>query len=477
MQPTNPQPVHAAVLVIGGGNAGIALAARLINSGMDDVAIVADAHRGTLATALAVLFGATGLGSAAVAVALPVLTDDLGATPGRAALVVSCYSLALAVGSAIFGRLGDIFGIRAPLMVGLGLMTTAACAGALVDSLPALIATRTLQGLGAAAVPALTLAAIQAIFIGDSRARAMATYAGVGATVNVLGPTVGAVMVEPLGWRPVVAIPVVTLALVPMVWRDLPTQRQAGASLDLPGAILIGIAATGAVLALQAATLGRTTALGGLLALVVAAPWAVRRARYRPDGIVQAAMIRDPGARRSLLTTVSLPAAWFGMLVAIPTALASAGWTGIEVGLLLLPCAALGLIAPRITGPALVTLGSPRSQLLATLGTALALALATVGTALVSPAPLILATLVLMLSFGLGQPAMTALVADSVPPRTRGGALGLLTLFFLLGGSLGAATVGGLGGEIGLPKALLTLTLLPLAGAIAFARHLPSRLP
>ena len=50
---------------------------------------------------------------------------------------------------------------------------------------------------------------------------------------------------------------------------------------------------------------------------------------------------------------------------------------------------------------------------------------------------LVVATLALMLSFGLGQPAMTALVADSVPTRIRGSALGLLTLCFLLGGSLG----------------------------------------
>src|SRR5699024_1630906 len=131
----------------------------------------ADDHRSALATALAVLFGLTGMGSAAVAVALPVIARDLELTAGRAALVVSCYSLALAVGSAIFGRLGDVLGIRAPLVIGLAVMVTAACAGALAGSLPALLAARTLQGLGAAAVPALTLAAVQAIFSGEGRAR------------------------------------------------------------------------------------------------------------------------------------------------------------------------------------------------------------------------------------------------------------------------------------------------------------------
>ncbi|MGN7246182.1 MFS transporter [Janibacter anophelis] len=423
------------------------------------------------------LFGVTGLGSAAVAVALPDIADDLTLTTGRAALVVSCYSLALAVGSAVFGRLGDLVGIRLPLLIGMSVMVTAACAGALVDSLPALIATRTLQGLGASAVPALTLAAVQALFAGDSRARAMATYSGVGATINTLGPVAGALLVDPFGWRPVVAIPLMTLAVIPFVWRDLPTERQSGATLDPVGALLVGAAAIGAVLSLQAATLGPATALVGLVVLVVAAPAAVLRSRGRPDGVVPAALVRDPAARRSLLTAASLPSAWFGMLVAIPTVLTAQGWTGTQVGLLLLPCAALGIIAPRITGPALITFGAARSQLLATTGTAGAIVLAALGAALVEPLVLIAATLLLMLSFGLGQPAMTALVADSVPVRTRGGALGLLTLVFLLGGSLGAAAVGGLGDVLGFPRALLVLVLLPLLAAAGFARPLPSPHP
>ncbi len=426
-------------------------------------------YRGVLAGAFAVLFGVTGLGSAAVAVAVPAISDDLGLTTGRAALVVSCYSLSLAVGSAVFGRLGDLVGLRAPLLLGMSVMVAAACAGALVDTLPALIATRMLQGLGAAAVPVLTLAAVQALFAGDSRARALATYSGIGATVNTVGPVIGATLVDPFGWRPVVAIPAVTLAVLPFVWRDVPTERQPGAALDPVGTLLVAGAAIGAVLSLQAATLGTTTALVGVLLLLVGAPGAAARSRTRPEGVVPQALVRDPSARRSLLTAVSLSSAWFGMLVAIPAVLIAHGWTGVEVGMLLLPCAALGLVAPRVTGPALIALGAARGQLVAGVGVAAAVVCAAVGVAVVQPVPLVAATLLLMLSFGLGQPAMTSLVADSVPARTRGSALGLLTLVFLLGGSLGAATVGGLGETFGFARALLLLATLPALAALAFA--------
>src|SRR5699024_2756176 len=207
---------------------------------------------------------------------------------------------------------------------------------------------------------------------------------------------------------------------------------------------------------------------------------AVLRVPRVPDGVVQAALVRDRGARRSLLTAASLSSAWFGMLVAIPTTLAAAGWSSIQVGLLLIPCAALGLFAPRLTSPVLLRLGPARSQLVAMTGVTGALLLAALGVATATALPLILATLALMLSFGLGQPAMTALVADAVPTRVRGGALGLLTLVFLMGGGLGAGAVGGLGEQIGLDQAVMVLAALPLTAAATFARslrHLPADRP
>lgn len=426
-----------------------------------------------VAAALAALFGVTGLGSAAVAVSLPVLADSLDATPGRAALVVSAYALSLAVGSAVMGRLGDIYGIRRPLVTGLVVMVVAASIGATVDSLPALIAARVVQGLGASAIPALTLAAVHSRFAGAGRDRAMATYSGVGATVNALGPVIGAMIVGPLGWRPVVAIPVASLLVLPVVWSALPSTPEPDARLDLPGAALVGVAASGAILALQFATLGPTVAVAGLIALLIAAPWAVVRSRWRPEGIITAAMVTHPTARRSLFTAVSLSSAWFGMLVAIPTRLADAGWSGVQIGLILVPSAVLGLVASRITSPMLARFGLVRSQLVALTGSTLALCLAAVGAAAVSAPPLVLATLTLMLSFGLGQPAMSGLIADAVPARTRGGALGLMTLFFLAGGSLGAAVVGGLTSQIGTTGSLLVLAVIPALGALSFVG--PSR--
>ena len=68
------------------------------------------------------------------------------------------------------------------------------------------------------------------------------------------------------------------------------------------------------------------------------------------------------------------------------------------------------------------------------------------------------------LAFGLGQPALMEAVGDAVSDDVRGVALGVATLFFLVGGGVVSAVVGGLGEVLGMPFALLLLSVLPLVG-------------
>ena len=69
-------------------------------------------------------------------------------------------------------------------------------------------------------------------------------------------------------------------------------------------------------------------------------------------------------------------------------------------------------------------------------------------------------------AFGLGQPALSAAVGDACAVDVRGVALGIATLLFLVGGSIGSAVVAGLGGVLGMGGALALLALLPLLGLL-----------
>ncbi|MGH3911526.1 MAG: MFS transporter, partial [Pseudonocardiaceae bacterium] len=117
---------------------------------------------GRVATVIGVLFGLAGTGTSAVSVALPELAAGLGVTAANAAWVISGYAVALAVLTAVHGRIADIVGIRGPLVLGVVLMAAGALVAATAPTFPVLVAGRVLQGVGAAAVPVLGMALISA---------------------------------------------------------------------------------------------------------------------------------------------------------------------------------------------------------------------------------------------------------------------------------------------------------------------------
>jgi MFS family permease len=98
---------------------------------------------------------------------------------------------------------------------------------------------------------------------------------------------------------------------------------------------------------------------------------------------------------------------------------------------------------------------------------AVSLAVASLGAHATSATLLVTAVVGVTFAFGLGQPALMEAVGDAVSDDVRGVALGIATLFFLVGGGVGSAVVGGLGAVLGMPAALLLLAALPLAGIVA----------
>src|SRR5689334_2108688 len=429
----------------------------------------ADARRISLLVGL--LFGLAGMGSSSAAIALPVLARDLDVSTGVSAWAISLYALMLAVATAVYGRVSDLVGIRLPLLVGVGLMTAGALVGSLAPVFPVLLAARIFQGAGAAAVPTLGVAIISFRFHGAVRAAALGRVAGVASAVSCLGPLAGGSIEGLLGWRAVIALPMLGALLVPLLWRSLPTEGS-GARLDLLGAVLVAGTAAGVVLLVQSPSTGPAVAAVGAALLVLGAPsvaWWVRR---RPHGFLPLSVIRNPAVVRSALAAAAVPAAWFALLIAVPAVLVGRGWEPWLVGVALLPSAVTGLLAPRVAGPLLTRIGPPLSLASAAVIAAVALAVAALGASHGSAVLLVVAVVAVTLAFGLGQPALMAAVGDAVTDDVRGVALGVATLFFLVGGGVGSAVVGGLGDVLTMGGALLLLAALPVLGLVALAPQL-----
>jgi MFS family permease len=419
---------------------------------------------------MGLLFGLTGLGSASAAVVLPLLGQDLGIDIGHASWIVSLYALMLAVATPVYGRVSDLIGVRVPLLVGVCLMSLGALLAAAAPSYAVLLAARALQGAGAAAIPTLAVAAVTHRFDGAVRAGALGRLAGVTAALSSVGPLVGGVVADAAGWRAVLALPVLGLLVVPFVWRAL-TSEGTGGTLDILGAVLVGATAAGVVLLVQSPSTGQVVALAGLLLLALGIPAVALHVRRRPHGFLPLSVAGSATVVRGAIAAATVPAAWFGLLIAVPAVLVGAGWRTWQVGLLLVPPAVLSLMVPRYAGRLLDAVGPPRTLAVAAGLAGSALLLASVATARVAPIPIMLAVACVTTAYGLGQPAMTAVVTGAVPLEVRGAALGIATLVFMVGASVGSAAVGGIGDVIGIPHALAVLAALP---ALAILILVPS---
>lgn len=179
------------------------------------------------------------LDNTVVNTALPAISVDLEASTSTLQWVIDSYVLILAGLLLLGGSIGDRFGRKRWMTVGLVIFGAGAVAGALAGSATELIVARGIQGLGAALVLPATLSIITNVFPRGERARAIAIWTAVGALGIGVGPALGGFLVDEAGWASVfwLHVPVVALALVGMV--IVPRSRdERGLRLDVPGAVL-----------------------------------------------------------------------------------------------------------------------------------------------------------------------------------------------------------------------------------------------
>ena len=162
-----------------------------------------------------------------VSVATPTILAELRTDVDAVVWVTSAYLLAYAVPLLITGRLGDRFGPRRVYMVGLTIFTLASLWCGLTSTIGGLIAARVVQGLGASVMMPQTMAVITRTFPAESRGRAMSLWGAVAGVATLVGPILGGVLVDGLGWEWIffvnVPVGVVGLVLAARLVPELPT--------------------------------------------------------------------------------------------------------------------------------------------------------------------------------------------------------------------------------------------------------------
>jgi EmrB/QacA subfamily drug resistance transporter len=139
--------------------------------------------------------------STIVSVATPAILNDLGTDVGNVLWVTSAYLLAYAVPLLVTGRLGDRVGPKKVYLTGLALFTLASVWCGFTTTIGMLIVARVFQGLGASMMTPQTMAVITRIFPPDQRGRAMSLWGATAGVATLVGPILGGVLVDGLGWQ------------------------------------------------------------------------------------------------------------------------------------------------------------------------------------------------------------------------------------------------------------------------------------
>jgi EmrB/QacA subfamily drug resistance transporter len=214
----------------------------------------------TLAIVSVALFMVT-LDNLVVTNALVSIREDLGASLEELEWTVNAYTLSFAVFLLTAAALGDRLGRRAVFVAGLGVFTVASAAAALAPSTEALIASRAIQGLGAAVITPLSLTLLSEAFPAERRGLALGIWSGVSGLGVALGPVVGGAVVEGFSWQWIFWLNVpIGLALAPAALSLLAESRGPSRSLDVPGVSLASAGLLGVVFGIvRAQALGWTS--------------------------------------------------------------------------------------------------------------------------------------------------------------------------------------------------------------------------
>jgi EmrB/QacA subfamily drug resistance transporter len=381
-----------------------------------------------------------------VNVALPDIGTALHLQRSELPWVMTIYTVFFGGLMLLGGRVADLLGARRMTLAGLALFTASSLLCGLSGNAAALLAGRSLQGLGAALMSPAALAAVMTLFTGADRGRALGVWSALAGAGSALGVILGGVLTSAAGWRWVFAINVpigvALLVAIPLVVPARPGPGPAGRGLDVPGAVLV-TAGTGAAIYGLINVGGHGWAAAstllplGLAGLIWAAFALLERRVRRP--LLALGLLR----RRAVLAGSFLMLAATGLLVGgfflASFALQHAhGYSALHVGLVFLPVA-VATVAGAQGGTQV--LARVNARIVAVTGLALAAAGYGIAARWPQPGPMVAGLSIAAL--GIGATFVTAFTASlgDADPAEAGLRSALVNTFHELGGAAGVAVL------------------------------------
>lgn len=384
-----------------------------------------------------------------VNVALPAVARDLGSSLSSLQWVIDAYLLVLASLLMLAGSTGDRIGRRRVFQIGLGLFGLGSLLCSLAPTTGTLIAFRMVQAVGGSMMNPVAMGIITNTFPDRrDRARAIGVWGSVAGISMALGPLLGGLLVDAVGWRSIFWVNVpVTLAAIVLTARFVPESRSdRPRRIDPVGQVLVIVLLGGVTFGIIETPVrgaGSPEVLGAfalaLVALLVLVPVELRRR----EPLLDPRFFRSVSFSAATVIAIAVFAALAGFLFLNALYLQGVrGYSALHAGLLTLPMAAGVALLPPLSGRIVGTRGPRIPLVVGGIGIAAGGVLLT---SLADATPIAL-LLVAYAVFGIGSGMVNAPITNAtvsgMPPSQAGVAAAVASTSRQVGSALGVAVLG-----------------------------------
>ena len=392
-----------------------------------------------------------GLDNTIVNLALPSIRRDLGSSLSGLQWVIDAYTLVLASLLMLGGSTGDRFGRRRTFQVGLTLFGLGSLLCGLAPSTGWLIAFRAVQAIGGSMLNPVAMSIITNVFTERAeRAKAIGVWGSVIGLSMALGPLLGGLLVDTVGWRSVFWINVpVAVAVVVLTARFVPESRAPRARrFDPAGQLLMIVLLAGVTFGIiegPGQGWGSPLIVGSFVAAVAALVGLLVVESRRADPLLDPRFFASVPFSAATLIAVAAFAAFAGFLFLNALYLQDVrGYTAWHAGLLTLPMAAMTALLPPLSGRMVARRGTRLPLVVGGLGIAASgglLLMLDVDTPLLL---VVVAYVVFGVGFGMINAPITNTAVSGMPVAQAGVAAGVASTSRQVGSALGVAVLGSL---------------------------------
>jgi EmrB/QacA subfamily drug resistance transporter len=386
------------------------------------------------------------LDSTVVALALPAIRHDVGASAEGLQWVMNGYLLTIAVLVVTAGRLGDMFGRKRVFLAGMVLFAIGSVVSGGAGDQDALILGRVIQGVGAAPMLSLSLALVCNVFPSQEQARALGIWAAVSAVALAIGPLAGGLLIE-LDWRVIfwMNLPVSVLGIaITIAAAPESTDPEAGDRIDWAGLAALSVGLTAVVLALVQSQAWGGEAVLALALVGVLALFAFSLIERRVQApIVEFDLFRNGPYFGASAAAFALVGSYWAVMFFQPQYLQEVrGHSPILSGLMILPVTAPMIFISPFSGKLIGRFGARR---LMSAGMVCGLLSLLVLTRIDADSPyflLLIGYLLFGIALGLVYAPMSTAAMAAMPGDKVGIASGVLAMDRVLAGAVSLAAVG-----------------------------------